>query len=115
MRYFMADTIFSLNNNAIVYEDKKSTLIETFNRKDTAVIFEKQGRQWYHYQYMYMPRQNSLLYKGSVIRIVSDRTAEKMVAKKELIGNPAYHSPDGGDGTDLPKGEGYYPSYKETG
>ncbi|MEZ5012487.1 MAG: SpoIIE family protein phosphatase [Bacteroidales bacterium] len=83
--FFMADTIFSLNNNAIVYEDKKSTLIETFNRKDTAVIFEKQGRQWYHYQYMYMPRQNSLLYKGSVIRIVSDRTAEKMVAKKELI------------------------------
>lgn len=83
--FFMADTIFSLNKNAVVYDDKRKTLIETFSRRDTTIIFEKEGKNWYHYQYMYMPRQNSLLYKGSVIRIVSDRTSEKMVAKKELI------------------------------
>ena len=32
-----------------------------------------------------MPRLNSQLYKGSVIRIVSDRTSEKLLLKRELM------------------------------
>lgn len=83
--FFMADTIFSLNSNASFYSDKINILFETFVNQDTSVVIEKEGKKWYQYLYMYMPRQNSLLYKGSVIQIVSDRTAEKNIVKKELL------------------------------
>jgi serine phosphatase RsbU (regulator of sigma subunit) len=83
--FFMADTIFSLNRNAAVYDNNMEALTGTFSRRDSSIIFEKDGTQWLHYQYLYVPRYNSLLYKDSVIRIVSDRTAEKILAKRELI------------------------------
>lgn len=82
--FFMADTIFSLKNKALLY-DQADLLAKTFSNKDTIAIAEKSGNQWYHYQYLYMPRINSQLYKGSVIRIVSDRTSEKLLLKRELI------------------------------
>lgn len=82
--FFNADTIFSLNKDALVYKDKGTVLARVFNQKDTLTIFEKTGRDWYHFQFFYLPRQNSTLYKGSVIRIVSDRTAEKVLLKREL-------------------------------
>ncbi len=82
--FFMADTIFSLNNKALLY-DQADLLAKTFSNKDTVAIAEKSGNQWYHYQYLYMPRINSQLYKGSVIRIVSDRTSEKLLLKRELM------------------------------
>lgn len=81
--FFMADTIFSLNQKASLY-GQAELLAQTFVRKDTSSIALKSGRQWYHYQYIYMPRVNSQLYKGSVIRIVSDRTSEKLLLKREL-------------------------------
>lgn len=82
--FFFADTIFSLNENAVIYEDKSEMLAGVFENKDTLVVYEKTGKNWYHFQFFYMLRQNSNLYKGSVVRIVSDRTAEKMLLKKEL-------------------------------
>lgn len=82
--FFMADTIFSLNNKAHLY-NQADLLAQTFARKDTVSIAEKSGSQWYHYQYLYMPRLNSQLYRGSVIRIVSDRTSEKMLLRRELM------------------------------
>ncbi len=82
--FFNADTIFSLNKDAIVYHDKSQVLADVFRKKDTVEVLEKTGRAWYHFQFFYLPRQNSNLYKGSVIRIVSDRTAEKLLLKKEL-------------------------------
>ena len=50
---------------------------------------EQVGDTWYHYQYIYMERStskdkpNSSLYKGSVIRIISDRTAQKALFRVE--------------------------------
>ncbi|HUS85952.1 MAG TPA: SpoIIE family protein phosphatase [Bacteroidales bacterium] len=82
--FFMADTIFSLNRQAVVYDDKRELLMDTFIKRDTTSLFERTGRSWYHYQYIFMPRRNSLLYKGSVIRIISDRTSEKMLLRREL-------------------------------
>lgn len=82
--FFNADTIFSLNKNAIVYKDKTELLARAFTEKDTLELLERTGKAWYHFQFVYLPRQNSNLYKGSVIRIVSDRTAEKVLLKREL-------------------------------
>ena len=82
--FFMADTIFSLNANATIYKDKGDILLNAFIDRDTIALYEKTGRQLYHYQYFYMPRVNSQFYKGSVVRIVSDRTSEKVLLKREL-------------------------------
>lgn len=81
--FFMADTIFSLSQGATIYHEGL-LLRQTFANKDTVDHTEKVGKQWYNYQYIYMPRLNSQLYKGSVIRIVSDRTSEKVLLRREL-------------------------------
>ncbi len=82
--FFMADTIFSLNSKALFFSDKGDILHKTFINQDTIALYEKTGKQLYHYQYLYLPRINSQFYKGSVIRIVSDRTSEKVLLKREL-------------------------------
>jgi len=46
---------------------------------------EKVGRSWIDYQYVYMPRKNTDLYKGSVIRIISDYSAERKLLRTELF------------------------------
>ena len=81
--FFMADTIFSLNPGATLYKEG-SLLLKTFMSKDTIDHTEKIGSRWYNYQYLFMPRVNAQFYKGSVIRIISDRTAEKILLRKEL-------------------------------
>lgn len=83
--FFMADKPFSLNTNALIKEGHEEILRERFAKKDTSEILERVDTRWYHYQYIYMDRKNSNLYKGSVIRIISDRTIEKLLIRKELI------------------------------
>jgi phosphoserine phosphatase RsbU/P len=81
--FLMADEPFSMNRNAWEIESQKNILLKTFQNKDTTSFMEQTGDLWYHYQYIYMERAtskdkpNSSLYKGSVIRIISDRTAQK--------------------------------------
>ncbi len=89
--FLMADFPFSMNKNALVVESQKDTLLKTFQNKDTISFMEHQGKSWYHYQYIYMERStskdkpNSGLYKGSVIRIISDRTAQQALFRVEAI------------------------------
>ena len=89
--FLMADFPFSMNKNAMVVESQKDTLLKTFQDKDTISFMERQGKSWYHYQYIYMERStskdkpNSGLYKGSVIRIISDRTAQQALFRVEAI------------------------------
>jgi len=89
--FLMADFPFSMNKNAMVVESQKDTLLKTFQDKDTISFMERQGKSWYHYQYIYMERStskdkpNSGLYKGSVIRIISDRTAQQALFRIEAI------------------------------
>jgi len=89
--FLMADFPFSMNKNARVVESQKDTLLKTFQDKDTISFMERQGKSWYHYQYIYMERStskdkpNSGLYKGSVIRIISDRTAQQALFRVEAI------------------------------
>lgn len=81
--FMMADKPFSLNSNARVVPEHDLILQRTFMRNDTA-FYEKTRRSWLHYQYIYMPRSNTFLYDSSVIRIISDRTAEKRLFRTEL-------------------------------
>jgi sigma-B regulation protein RsbU (phosphoserine phosphatase) len=87
--FLMADFPFSMNKNAYEIPSQKDSLINAFQRKDTISFMEQVGDKWYHYQYMYMERSssrdqpNSGLYKGSVIRIISDRTAQMALFRVE--------------------------------
>ena len=81
--FMMADSAFSLNSNARIVPNHDLILQQTFSRKDTA-FYEKTGSKWLHYQYIFMPRSNTYLYDSSVIRIISDRTAEKRLFRTEL-------------------------------
>lgn len=83
--FYMADQPFSLNQNVLIKEEHDAFLMERFQNKDTGTILERSGKQWLHYQYMYMARENTNLYKGSVIRIISDRTMERVLLRRELI------------------------------
>ncbi len=83
--FYMADQPFSLNQNVLTKEEHDDFLMERFQNKDTGTILERSGKIWLHYQYMYMARENTNLYKGSVIRIISDRTMEQVLLRRELI------------------------------
>jgi phosphoserine phosphatase RsbU/P len=89
--FFMADGPFSMNKNAEYIESQKQNLLDAFSHKDTAAFTERVGKSWYQYQYIYQERANlsekpmSSLYKGSVIRIISDRTQQKMLLRIEIL------------------------------
>jgi serine phosphatase RsbU (regulator of sigma subunit) len=82
--FYMADKPFSLNPNVLIKEEHDDILMESFHKKDTTLV-ERVGKQWLHYQYMYLARENTNLYRGSVIRIISDRTIERVLLRKELF------------------------------
>jgi serine phosphatase RsbU (regulator of sigma subunit) len=79
--FLMADVPFTMNQDATP-ESHNDTLLKSFRDRDTISFIERAGRSWYQYQYIYMERSNikerpnSNLYKGSVIRIISDRTQQ---------------------------------------
>jgi serine phosphatase RsbU (regulator of sigma subunit) len=79
----MADEPFSMNREALEVEDHKDILLAAFQNKDTTSFVERSGNMWYQYQYIYMERSASNLYKGSVIRIISDVTAQKALFRME--------------------------------
>jgi sigma-B regulation protein RsbU (phosphoserine phosphatase) len=82
--FLMADHPFSMNKNAAEIKGHESLLLSAFSNRDTTVI-EHNGKLWNQYQYIYVERSASNLYKGSVIRIISDVTAQKALFRKEAI------------------------------
>jgi serine phosphatase RsbU (regulator of sigma subunit) len=89
--FLMADIPFSMNQNVLKIPGQDDILLKTFHDMDTKNIFEQVGDKWYQYQYIYMERAtskeipNSSLYKGSVIRIILDRTQQKALFRIEAI------------------------------
>jgi len=87
--WLMADDVFSMNKMALVVDSQVDTLYKTFQKKDTIGFLQRSGDSWLHYQYIYMERSaskdqvNSGLFKGSVIRIISDRTAQQALFQEE--------------------------------
>jgi sigma-B regulation protein RsbU (phosphoserine phosphatase) len=89
--FFKADAPFSMNKNAMKVENQDYILQKVFQDKDTIDFMEQVGDKWYHYNYIYMERFASedvvgaSFYQGSVIRIISDRTAQKQLFRKEAM------------------------------
>lgn len=82
--FLMADEPFSMNKDAMEKPEQQKLLLNAFKNRDTTVI-EQNGDLWYAYQYMYMERSSSNLYKGSVVRIISDVTEQKALFRKEAF------------------------------
>ncbi|MGD0340377.1 MAG: SpoIIE family protein phosphatase [Bacteroidales bacterium] len=82
--FLMADHPFSMNKDVMQVQGQDSLLLSAFSNRDTTVT-EQKGESWYQYQYIYVERSASNLYKGSVIRIISDVTAQKALFRKEAF------------------------------
>ncbi|MFH0842442.1 MAG: SpoIIE family protein phosphatase [Bacteroidota bacterium] len=88
--FLWADFAFSLNKNYLKV-DQDSILPKVFQDKDTIEFMDRVGDRWYHYNYIYMERFASedvvgaSFYQGSVIRIISDRTAQQALFRVEAI------------------------------
>jgi sigma-B regulation protein RsbU (phosphoserine phosphatase) len=88
--FLWADFAFSMNKNYLKVE-QDSILPEVFRDKDTIEFMDRVGDSWYHYNYIYMERFASddvvgaSFYQGSVIRIISDRTEQKELFRKEAV------------------------------
>lgn len=87
--FLSADQPFSMNPDVLQLPDQETILRETFQNKDTTTFVEKADDIWLQYQYIYMDRgassSNSSLYKGAVIRIISDVTARQLLFRNEAI------------------------------
>lgn len=80
-----ADTPFSLNKNAVLEPRHMAIYKNVLESRDRLVFMEKRDKKHYKYEYIYMVRKNTDLYKESVIRIISDRTPEIKSLREELL------------------------------
>jgi len=89
--FLMADAPFSMNKNVMKVDNQDDILLQVFQYKDTINFLEQVGNKWLSYNYIYMERatskekSTSSLYKGSVIRIISDRTAQQALFRQEAL------------------------------
>src|SRR4030043_2142805 len=87
--FLIADDPFSMNKNVLEVPGQQENLLRSFHEKETIDITEKVGRSWNNYLYIYMERAPikdkppSLYSQGSVIRIISDRTSQKALLRRE--------------------------------
>ena len=79
-----------MNKNVMnVYQD--TILPKVFHDKDTIEFMNRVEDRWYHYNYIYMERfaaedvVGASFYQGSVIRIISDRTEQMDLFRKEAV------------------------------
>jgi serine phosphatase RsbU (regulator of sigma subunit) len=70
------DDPFSLTKTDLLEEQEKQFIRERFKAKDSLIVDKKVDGRYLSYQYMFNELNNSGLYKGSVVRISSDRTDE---------------------------------------
>jgi phosphoserine phosphatase RsbU/P len=81
-----AETPISFNKNTEVIKDKhRDVFLKTFKEQKSNTIVENVDGKKLHYEYAFMQRRNTALYKGAVIRIVSDRSTEDEVLRRELL------------------------------
>ena len=84
--FISAETPVSFNNNsATIKPSQQETFLRTFKDKQSNFVVENEDDKKMHYDYIYMDRNNTELYKGAVIRIVSDRSEEDEILKRELL------------------------------
>ncbi len=76
---------FSLNNDVDLDEEEKDILMSIFEKKQSFVREVKNEGIAMRYEYTYMARKNTDLYKSAVIRIISDRTNEVKLLRNKLM------------------------------
>ena len=76
---------FSLNSDAAIDEDEKDLLIGVFKQKGKHDRNEVKNERHLKYEYAFMERKNTDLYKSAVIRIITDETDEKKKLRNELL------------------------------
>lgn len=74
--FMNADDPFSLTKTEEIGAVEKEFIRQRFAQMDTVLVDKKVDGKHLSLQYIFMESKNSELYKGSVIRIVSDRTQE---------------------------------------
>ncbi|MBK7131728.1 MAG: SpoIIE family protein phosphatase [Bacteroidales bacterium] len=88
--FLWADFAFSMNKN-VMNVDQDTILPKVFHDKDTIEFMNRVEDRWYHYNYIYMERfaaeevVGASFYQGSVIRIISDRTEQMDLFRKEAV------------------------------
>lgn len=75
--FMNADDPFSLTKTDELDKAEKEFIKERFTKSDSILVEKKVERRHLSFQYFFMESKNSDLYKGSVIRIVSDKTQER--------------------------------------
>lgn len=84
--FFMVDNVpYSFDKNAVLEETHQDALLQAFKTKGSVSVEEHKNGKWLHYRYTYKIRKKTSLYKDAVIRVVSDRTREKLLLRKEFL------------------------------
>ncbi len=80
-----SDNPFSLNADVILDETHLEIYKKVLNDESEVSFEVKKEKTRLHYDYIFMPRRNTDLYKGGVIRIVSDYSQQRRVLSLELF------------------------------
>ncbi len=83
--FISKDRPISLTKDVELSENEILFMKERFDKQDSTKILRKHNRQKLYYTYLYIHRANTDLYKGAVIRIISDRTQQDILLRNELI------------------------------
>lgn len=76
---------FSLNSDIALDENERDLLIGIFKQQISHERKETLDGKYLKYEYSFMERENTDLYKSAVIRIVTDETEEKIKLRNELL------------------------------
>ncbi len=79
------DAPFSLNKEANIDPNHLIIYKSVLTTGKSYDFTEEKDKNLYHYEYIYMIRKNTHLYKESVIRIISDRSDDRALLRKELM------------------------------
>ena len=79
------DSPFSLNKEASIDPKHLEIYKSVLTTGKTYDFTEETNKKLYHYEFIYMTRKNTNLYKESVIRIISDRSDDRAFLRRELM------------------------------
>jgi serine phosphatase RsbU (regulator of sigma subunit) len=79
------DVPFSLNKDASIDPKHMDFYKSVLTTGKTYDFTEETDKKLYHYEFIYMTRKNTNLYKESVIRIISDRSDDRAFLRQELM------------------------------
>ncbi len=83
--FISGDHPISLTENKELSESEIEFMKDRFEKRDSTRVPRKINKQKLYYTYLYIERGNSDLYKGAVVRIITDRTREDILLRNELL------------------------------